>query len=1085
MRSRDATPSLTLPRIVLLALLAVAAMLASAGPAAAASPTTCTVTWTGPQSGGSWSNASNWSGGNVPTSGDTVCVGQGPGAGNGAVATPTITLDVAPTVAGLELDGATLMPAGSQTITVSSELDLQNAAGQGVAGTPDVLGSGLTLDANGATNVDPGLDVCLASGDQLVNTGTLTLANGSALGGPGVAGDCASATGGSVDDTATATIAVPQGAAATIDSLTAATGSTLQGPGTLTAGSTLAFPSGTGGEVDLTNSITLQDDATTSLGANVQLCGYPQTTLDIGTTQTAPAVTLGSGAELGASDGSLNCDGGNGGGQIANQGSITTNGPAEIASATFDNDGTVTVGGPANSTLAVYAGSSSTGTDTGTYDVTTGTTLDFLSSAQRDIAGPFTGGGSLAVSGDGTVDFTSDANLTTLARLTVTAAATAEVDDSLETPTTTAVSGDLDGFGQVTVEPSTTLSFAGAQADLGEAVYLLNDGTVTTATNSKTCIDEDSVVENAGTLTLGTGSTLGQNPANPGCGPGSILNDAHATITSTGATVNAIFDNDGAVTVNSGTLAIDGSNTQTDTGGYTVNGSAVLAFQGGASQVLGGTLGGTGKLLVSNTTQAPTSLEILPGASASLGSLSVGSGATLQIDGQDSTPTVGQGPAVVAVSGQAQFASSATVQFNGDQLSSASYGNTLDLVSYASETGNPQHPADDNGWSASIGLHAITAAITPPAPSNGTPPSIAGNPAVGATLTLTQGTWSPAPTSISDQWQDCDPTSGTCVNIPGATGTTYSPTADDVGEQLQVVETAADAGGASQPATSAMTGAVTTLAPENLSPPAISGDQGTLGETLTEVPGQWSGSPSVSLQWEDCDITGETCTPIAGATGPTYTTTASDANDTIVVVETASTAHGTAQAASAPSSLVLDLGDFGGDGGIDGGGGSNPISGGSTTAHGTASVSVASHIVSGSAVAVDLRCPQRASCPVLLTLRATEPSTGSTSRLRHRHARRTTHPAGSRTIVVGAEAVTLRSGAHRSVTVALNAAGTRLLRSVHTLKTVLSATSRSRTLATARVTFTDSAPAVPGGHHRHRHRHRHHHVSHTRHQRHR
>ena len=87
--------------------------------------------------------------------------------------------------------------------------------------------------------------------------------------------------------------------------------------------------------------------------------------------------------------------------------------------------------------------------------------------------------------------------------------------------------------------------------------------------------------------------------------------------------------------------------------------------------------------------------------------------------------------------------------------------------------------------------------------------------------------------------------------------------------------------------------------------PAISGTP-SQGQTLTESHGVWSNSPTAyTYQWEDCDPSGEPCTPISGATDQTYTLTAGDVGDTIRVQEAASNAGGAGQPApSAPTAVV-------------------------------------------------------------------------------------------------------------------------------------------------------------------------------------
>ncbi len=72
-------------------------------------------------------------------------------------------------------------------------------------------------------------------------------------------------------------------------------------------------------------------------------------------------------------------------------------------------------------------------------------------------------------------------------------------------------------------------------------------------------------------------------------------------------------------------------------------------------------------------------------------------------------------------------------------------------------------------------------------------PTITGTARVGETLTGGRGTWNGNPT-FTQQWRRCDASGGSCVDIPGATSLTYTPTAADVGATLRVRVSATHAG---------------------------------------------------------------------------------------------------------------------------------------------------------------------------------------------------------------------------------------------------------------------------------------------------
>lgn len=94
------------------------------------------------------------------------------------------------------------------------------------------------------------------------------------------------------------------------------------------------------------------------------------------------------------------------------------------------------------------------------------------------------------------------------------------------------------------------------------------------------------------------------------------------------------------------------------------------------------------------------------------------------------------------------------------------------------------------------------------APVSTSPPTISGTPQVGQTLTAGTGAWTGGPASFAFQWQRCDASGVSCVDIGGATGGTYVVGSADVGSTLRVVVTATNAAGSAS-ASSAPTAAVT------------------------------------------------------------------------------------------------------------------------------------------------------------------------------------------------------------------------------------------------------------------------------------
>jgi predicted RNase H-like HicB family nuclease len=234
-------------------------------------------------------------------------------------------------------------------------------------------------------------------------------------------------------------------------------------------------------------------------------------------------------------------------------------------------------------------------------------------------------------------------------------------------------------------------------------------------------------------------------------------------------------------------------------------------------------------------------------------------------------------------------------------LQPADVGHTIKVEETASNAGGPGTPATSTA----------TVPVQPLPPVNEAPPEIKGTPAQGKTLEEVHGKWTnnPNPSGYTYHWLRCE--GATCSQIEGATNQTYVPVAGDVGHALKVEETASNAGGTSQPATSAATAPVEPPpppAPVNETPPEIKGTP-KQGQTLEEVHGKWTNNPTgFTYRWLQCDGLGEACLPIKGASSQTYVLQSADAGHTIRVEETASNAGGPSQpATSAATALVEPL----------------------------------------------------------------------------------------------------------------------------------------------------------------------------------
>jgi subtilisin family serine protease len=176
-------------------------------------------------------------------------------------------------------------------------------------------------------------------------------------------------------------------------------------------------------------------------------------------------------------------------------------------------------------------------------------------------------------------------------------------------------------------------------------------------------------------------------------------------------------------------------------------------------------------------------------------------------------------------------------------------------------------------------------------PRNLSPPTVTGSARRGLTLTGSLGSWDGIGNAYAYQWQR----DGT--DVPGATGSTYTLTTDDIGAQLRLRVTVTNPDGSAATA-SAATATVTSAPPVNTVRPAITGTV-QRAATLTASQGTWTGNGNTyAYRWQ------RDGTNIPDATGDTYTLTADDVGTAIRVVVTASNPDGVEAAASTPTATV-------------------------------------------------------------------------------------------------------------------------------------------------------------------------------------
>jgi hypothetical protein len=190
------------------------------------------------------------------------------------------------------------------------------------------------------------------------------------------------------------------------------------------------------------------------------------------------------------------------------------------------------------------------------------------------------------------------------------------------------------------------------------------------------------------------------------------------------------------------------------------------------------------------------------------------------------------------------------------------------------------------------------------APVNTSPPTVAGSPVEGQTLTAQPGTWTARRTpSYSYRWERCDASGAACAPAVGREPT-LTLAARDVGRTFRAKVTARTSDGSTE-ATSALTPPIRALPPRNTSPPEIAGTARVGEELFVTWAGAWEGAETLfRYGWQRCTPNRATCTDIPGATEEMLVLRSAELGSVVRVVLTAANSGGTASAHSAPSGLV-------------------------------------------------------------------------------------------------------------------------------------------------------------------------------------
>ncbi|HZT92234.1 MAG TPA: hypothetical protein VFA05_09360 [Gaiellaceae bacterium] len=210
-----------------------------------------------------------------------------------------------------------------------------------------------------------------------------------------------------------------------------------------------------------------------------------------------------------------------------------------------------------------------------------------------------------------------------------------------------------------------------------------------------------------------------------------------------------------------------------------------------------------------------------------------------------------------------------------------------------------------------LALCVASAAVAAAAPAATGPtataaPSVSGTLQQGAKLTGTPGNWLGSGTiGYAYQWYRCDARGAHCNSIHGATTSTYTEVARDVGRTIGLTVRATDGTGT----TSAYASLAGPVAPARAAlaarrQPALVGSAVT-GKTLTAAAATWTRTATPARYgWLRCNANGRACVAIAGAIAPSYVLDAADVGHVVVATETASAAGATRSVLSIGSAPV-------------------------------------------------------------------------------------------------------------------------------------------------------------------------------------
>lgn len=285
---------------------------------------------------------------------------------------------------------------------------------------------------------------------------------------------------------------------------------------------------------------------------------------------------------------------------------------------------------------------------------------------------------------------------------------------------------------------------------------------------------------------------------------------------------------------------LNGTLRKTDSGNYPYSDVPSIFYVGTRADRYTHFTGEINEIVVTN--------ELSSSDRASLGSYL---GAKWAVSGFPSPPALSVAPVITGIARTGETLTTSNGTWTGTptsysyqwQRSATSGGSLIDIANAT----NPTYVVSEfdvgyfikvsvsatNGIGTSSAASSLeTAAVLDIAPTNTAIPVVTGTARTGATLTITTGSWTSAPTSYTYQWKRANTAGGSYTDIASGVNSTYVLTDSDIGKYIKVAVIAINTAASSTAALSVATSVVVDLA-DSIVPTATTPVSTATGFTFT------------------------------------------------------------------------------------------------------------------------------------------------------------------------------------------------------------------------------------------------------------